>query len=490
MHPILTTLESHLEDRGDRLAVADPTLMLRYGELLPVARGLAGRIAESTNASAVGILAPTSAAAATAILACWYADKTPVPLNFMLAPEELRAIVADAGLDLILTVQKFAPALEPLGVRLLQLDGKTLVPGAAAAPRAADDDLAVMLYTSGTSGRPKGVRLSFGNIVSNCRAAIEHAQIEPNHVFLSILPQFHSFGFTAMTVVPLWLGATVHYLPRFSPVAVVETMLEREISVFMAVPSMYAALLGMKNAPRAAFAKLDLAITGGEPMPERVAAGLRERFGLELQEGYGLTETSPIVSINTPRATRAGSVGAPLPGTEVFAVDAAEQRLPAGETGELIIRGPGVMQGYHNQPAATAAALRPDGGLRTGDVGHVDADGFIFITGRAKEMLIVAGENVFPREIENVLLEHPAIAEAAVIGVRDDVRGELPVAYVILKPEQTATPTEIRAFCRERLAGYKAPREVLIAEDLPRGPTGKILKRALGGGSGKVEGER
>ncbi|MCH8804490.1 MAG: AMP-binding protein [Planctomycetes bacterium] len=480
MHPLLDEFEKTCAERMDQPAACDPSLALDFKSFRAVACGLAAQIESQSEQPRVGILAPTSSACAAAIFACWYAGKTPVPLNFLLAPEELAKIVRDAGLDLIVTIERFAPAVEKTGLKLLQLSARSLIPGRRAAPEAAFEDVAVLLYTSGTSGDPKGVCLTFRNLLENAHACIQHARISPEQVFLSVLPQFHSFGFTVMTVAPLLLGATGHYLPRFSPVAVASTIAEKGVSVFIAIPSMYAVLANMKKADRDTYASITLAVCGGEPLPPRVAAAFFERFGVQLLEGYGLTETSPVVSLNTPWAFRAGSVGMTLPGIEITAVDESGATLPAGKDGELLIRGHCVMQGYHNKPDATAAMLR-DGALWTGDIGHVDADGFVFITGRAKDMMIVGGENVYPVEIENVLMEHAAVAEAAVVGMTDEVRGELPLAFVILKQDLTTDETELRNFCRARLAGFKVPREIRFAKDLPRGPTGKILKRALKG---------
>jgi long-chain acyl-CoA synthetase len=478
MNPLLDEFEQTVRGRAARLAACDQSLQLEYAALKAVACGLAPQIQAATRQPNVGILAPTSAACAAAIFGCWYAGKTAVPLNFLLAPEELVKILRDAGLDLVLAIDRFAPQAAAAGLRTIVLDAKTLVPGQAAPPAAAGDETAAIIYTSGTSGDPKGVCLTFDNLVNNARACIQHARFTPDQVFLSVLPQFHSFGFTAMTVTPLLLGATAWYLPRFSPVGVIGTIAEKQVTVFMAIASMYGAIAQMKTADRAAVASLTLAISGGEPLSPRVAAAFEQRFGKPVMEGYGLTESSPTVSFNVGWAARAGSVGRPLPGIEVHAVDAEGQPLPAGQDGELVIRGHCVMKGYYNKPEATAQVVR-DGGLFTGDVGHVDADGFIFITGRAKEMMIVGGENVFPREIESVLLEHPVVADAAVIGQRDEIRGETPLAFVILREGAAATGIELREFCRDKLAGYKIPREVRIATDLPRGPTGKILKRAL-----------
>lgn len=478
MHTLLDAFEKSVARSPARAAASDQSLTLDYQSFRAVAGGLARQIAAATDQPRVGIMAPTSTACAVAIFAAWYAGRVPVPLNFLLGPEELRKVIADAGIELVVTIDRFAAAFAGTPLKLLVLSGQTLVPGAADAPDATDNDTGVVLYTSGTSGDPKGVCLSFNNIVRNAQACIQHARMTPDQVMLSVLPQFHSFGFTAMTVVPLLLGATVHYLPRFTPTAIVETIAGKQVTIFMAVASMYGALAGMKKAERSDYASLKLAVSGGEPLSPRVAAVFEERFGVQLNEGYGLTETSPVVSINLPWAHRAGAVGTALPGISVAAADEHGAALPAGREGELVIRGHCVMQGYHNKPEATAAAIR-DGVFHTGDIGRVDAEGFIYVTGRLKDMMIIGGENVFPREIESVLCEHPAVAEAAVIGQRDELRGEVPVAFVILREGATADENELRTFCRAHLAGYKVPRDVQLRTDLPRGPTGKILKRAL-----------
>jgi long-chain acyl-CoA synthetase len=502
VNPLLDQFESVVRARREHTAVSDPALTLRYEELRAVAGGLAGQIPVQTRKQNVGILAPTSSAGAAAIFASWYAGKTPVPLNFLLAPEELAKVIRDADIDLIMTVEHFAPMVARTGLQILKLDAQTLVPKATGAPAARPEDVAVVLYTSGTSGDPKGVCLTFDNLVRNANACIQCAEIRPEQPFLSVLPQFHSFGFTALTITPLIVGATGYYLPRFSPATIAALIAEKQIRVFMAIASMWAALAMLKNAAADTFRSLRLAVSGGEPLPERVARAFRQRFDVTILEGYGLTESSPVATLNTPAAHRDRSVGRPIPGVDISIVDEEGRNLPPGRDGEIVIRGHCVMKEYRNKPRETAAAIR-DGGLHTGDMGRVDPDGFVYITGRIKEMMIVGGENVFPIEIESALLEHPAVAEVAVIGVRDDVRGETPVAFVILKEgaaaldrgdpataakksadvsakEGAATmEVELRNFCRDRLAGYKVPRQVFIRTDLPRGPTGKILKRAL-----------
>lgn len=484
MHPLLDAFEVTAASRARRLAASDQSLALDYRSFRAVACGLAGHMTAATECERIGILAPTSTACAAAIFAAWYAGKTPIPLNFLLPHAELAKVVCDARIDCIASIDRFMPLVERAGLKFLPLSDQTLTPGDASIPGKSVTDTAVILYTSGTSGDPKGVCLSFSNIVGNATNCVAHARMNPDQVFLSVLPQFHSFGLTGLTVIPLLLGASVHYLPRFSPVAFINTIRDQQVSVVLAVASMFGALSHVKSADPAALRSLTLAISGGEPLPPTVFDAFKAKFGVEIMEGYGLTETSPVVAVNLPWAHRPGSVGLPLPDVQVKAVDANGRDLPSGTDGELYIRGHNVMQGYYNRPSETAAALR-DGWFRTGDIGRIDADGFVYITGRAKEMMIIGGENVYPREIEAVLEQHPAVAEAAAIGVSDGIRGEVPVAFVILKDAETGdavsavTDSVLRDFCRDKIAGFKIPRRIHIAKDFPRSGTGKILKRAL-----------
>lgn len=479
MHPLLDRFEQTVAGRAAHPAAHDQSLMLDYRGFHAVACGLAGHVAAQTDRPRVGILAPTSTACAAAVFACWYAGRVPVPLNFLLAPQELVKIIRDADLDLVLTIERFAPSVAATGLKTILLRAQTLIPAQRSAPEARPSDLAVLIYTSGTMGEPKGACLSFDNLVQNVDACVRAVDLGPDHVFLSLLPQFHAFGFTANTLVPLLLGATVHYLPRFTPVTVVNLIEEKRVSVFITIASMFGALAAMKNVTAAQLASLTHPVSGGEPLHPRVAQAWQQRFNLRILEGYGMTEASPVVTLNTPHAFRGGSVGRPLPGITVVAVGAQGEELPAGQDGELVVRGHCVMQGYLNKPEQTALAIR-NGALYTGDVGHIDADGFVFITGRAKEMMIVGGENVFPFEIETALTEHPRIAEAAVLGMPDELRGEVPIAFVVpTDPADPPSETELREHCRTRLAAYKIPRRIEIAAEFPRGPTGKILKRAL-----------
>jgi long-chain acyl-CoA synthetase len=285
---------------------------------------------------------------------------------------------------------------------------------------------------------------------------------------------------TAMMLAPIQLGATIVYMSRFSPVGMLNAIREHGISLLGSVPSMFAAVLRLKDASAADFTTIYAMISGGEPLPTSLREAFLARFGVPLYEAYGMTETSLAISLNTPQTHRTGSVGTPIPGMQVRIVDDAGSDVPAGQSGDIWVKGPMVMKGYHNLPTETAAAFTPDGFFRTGDLGRFDAEGFLYITGRRKDLIIVAGEKASPREIEETLMSHPAVAEAAVVGKTDVSRGEVVAAFVIAREGQSPTPEELREFCRgQGLAQWKVPRDVRIVQDLPRSPTGKVLKRVL-----------
>ncbi len=336
------------------------------------------------------------------------------------------------------------------------------------------------MYTSGTSALPKGVMISYGNLQSDVEAAITHARLEGKHKFLGILPLFHSTGLLAMLIAPITLGAQVIYIARFSPVATIQAIRKHQISILAAVPSMYGAILRLKDASPEDFKNMYATISGGEPLPAAIGEAFQQRFGVPIYEGYGLTETIGPIAFNVPGAIRPRSVGKIIPTASVKIAGDTGNALSPGQEGEVWLKGPMVMQGYNNLPKETAEVLTPDGYFKSGDLGHLDSDGYLFITGRKKELIIVAGEKAVPREIEDVLLRHPAVADAAVVGKKDPSRGEVVVAFVILKEGQSATADQLRDFCRTQgLAQWKCPREVTMVNELPRSPTGKVLKRVL-----------
>ncbi len=473
--------------QGDTPAVNDGMKALSFSRLGLLARVFRDVIQKETECPRIGIILPASTAFPAALFGTLWAGRIVVPLNFLLAPEELLPVVQDAGLDLVLTVRHFAELTAKLPVRALFLEDLGLkrrlllamLRSVPPAPAAKPDDTAVILYTSGTTARPKGVELTQNNLHSNATDCIATLNIQPPQRFLNVLPPFHVFGLTAGVLVPTFMGATTFALPRFNPLGAIHAVRDHGITVMMAIPSMYAAMLRTKSATAESFTGVTLAISGGEPLSDSVRESFHARFGVHLRQGYGLTETSPVVAVSTLAATRDGAVGKPIRNATVRIVDADGKTLPDGQDGEILVRGPGVMKGYYHQPEETGRVIDAEGWFHTGDVGRLDADGFLAITGRAKEMLIVGGENVFPREIEAVLETHEAVLQAAVIGVPDDLRGETPVAFVMPRKGAEVTESELRNFAKLSLAGFKVPRRVIIREDLPAGPTGKILKRKL-----------
>jgi long-chain acyl-CoA synthetase len=480
---VLEPMLRNLIFRPARIAVVDDRKTWRGFELYLATLHLARAIERTTDRRHVGFMLPTSGLSAVAILATWMLGRTVVPLNYLLKGEDLEYVIDDAELDAVITVK---PMLDHFGdlpahvkqIRMDEMSFKGLPPLRRAVKRP-DDFLATLLYTSGTSGKPKGVMLTTGNLGSNARQCIEWAQFTRHDVLLGVLPQFHSFGFTVLTLLPLAIGAKVVFTARFMPKRILNLLEKHRPTALIAIPSMYGALLSAKSAKADHFSSLRFIVSGGEPLPRSVFEGFRERFGVTINEGYGLTETAPVTNWCRPQEHRDGSVGPCLPGVEVKIVSLEGERLPAGEEGEICFRGPNIMQGYYRMPEETAKVFDDEGYFRTGDMGRLDDDGHLYITGRIKEMLIIGGENVFPREIEEVLNAHPSVHASAVIGIQDPSRGELPLAFVELEDDADFDETALRSHCRERLAQYKVPREIRLMDELPRNPTGKIMRREL-----------
>ncbi|MGB0768405.1 MAG: class I adenylate-forming enzyme family protein [Phycisphaeraceae bacterium] len=476
-----------------RTAVVDDLRTWSYAKLVGGAYFLSRAIRQHTDQERVGLMLPTSGAFPAALLGTWQAGRTAVPLNYLLSRDDLHHVIRDSGLDTVFTASKLLDVVGedmiPEGINVVRLDRlnfKGLPPVRwPAAPR--DDDLAVLLYTSGTSGKPKGVMLSHRALDANVRAIIDHAELGPTNKFLGVLPQFHAFGVTALTLMPLVLGAEVIYTARFVPRKLVELMREHKPNVFIAVPSMYGALLSVKSATREDFAPLEFAVSGAEPLSQAVFDAYKDKFDCHLLEGYGLTETAPVTNWSTPQQNKLHAVGKALPGVTNVIVDDDNNILGPNASGEILIAGPNVMDGYWQLPEKTAEVFvdldLPGRGktkcFRTGDIGKLDDEGYLYITGRKKEMLIVGGENVFPREIEEILNIHPSVKASAVVGKQDDMRGEVPVAFVELEEDAEFNETDLRNFVRDKIAQYKVPREIRQIDALPRNPTGKILRREL-----------
>jgi len=466
------------------LAIVDDRRSYRRGEILVAALNLASVLRARCRSATVGVLCPTSGATPIVALAAWIAGKAVVPLNYLLTKEELAYVIADSGVDTIVSV---GPMIEHLGHKpdvpnMLLLEELDLgrVPDPEWPAGAADDDLGVLLYTSGTSGHPKGVMLTHANIQANIRQILACVDLTPKDTILGVLPQFHSFGLTVLTLMPLTVGIKTVFAARFVPQRIVRSFREHRPTFFVAIPTMYNALLSAKDAGPEDFATLRYAVSGAEPLPDAVSGKFMERFGVRISEGYGLTETSPATNICLAHNYRAHSVGPVFSEMEQIIADpATDAPLPAGVDGEIRMRGPNVMAGYFKLEKETRAVFDRNGYFKTGDIGRLDEDGFLYITGRLKEMMIVGGENVFPREIEDVLNRHPDVEVAGVTGDVDAMRGEIPVAFVQIREGHGFDEKALLAHCRESLAGYKVPREIRRLEQMPRNPTGKVMRREL-----------
>jgi len=476
-------LFAHAATQPNDIAIIDDTGRYTHQQLAGFAAGLGLYLSMQTSRDKVGLLLPAGAGFAASFYGTLLAGKSVVPINFLLGEREITHVIADSGIDTVVTIPQLAGKLAGSNLKIVDLAALPKTPPAAITPRFPSpkaDDLAVLMYTSGTSALPKGVMLTYGNLQTDVESAIAHAQLQGKHKFLGILPLFHSTGLLATLIAPITLGAQTVYIARFSPVATLNAIREHQISIVAAVPAMYAAIVRLKNAAPEDFQPLYAAISGGEPLPAAVREAFQARFGQPIYEGYGLTETIGPIAFNVPEHIRPGSVGRLIPGASAKIVDDDGKEVAQGQPGEIWLKGPMVMKGYYNLPNETAAALTADGFFKSGDIGFLDPDGYLHVTGRKKELIIVAGEKAVPREIEDVLLRHPGVADAAVVGKKDPSRGEVVVAFVIPKEGQTVKPDELRDFARQQgLVQWKIPREVTVVQDLPRSPTGKVLKRVL-----------
>ena len=480
---LLSAIRRNLLLRPLRGTVIDDQRSWRGIDLMVVAWHLAREIERKSTAQRIGVMLPTSGAFPAAAIAAWTLGRTIVPLNYLLSRSDLEYVARDAGLDAVITVGPMVDFIGgPLkGLAEIRPDQMrfTGIPPVRMTNPLQRDDLAVVLYTSGTSGRPKGVMLTCGNIAANVRQCQEWVDFGRNDTILGVLPQFHSFGLTVLTMLPLATGARAVYTARFVPRKIIDLAKQHRPTALVAIPSMYNALRLMKDAGPEDLASLRFAMSGGEPLPDAVYDGFHQKFGIEINEGYGLTETSPVTNWCRPSEQRRKCVGKALGGVDQRIVGPDGAVLGPNQDGEVRMKGPNIMKGYLNLPDETAAVFDEHGYFKTGDMGRLDEHGLLSITGRIKEMLIIGGENVFPREIEEVLNRHDSVKDSAVIGMQDGMRGEVALAFVELKEGARFDEGALKSFCREHIAGFKVPRDIRVVKELPRNPTGKIMRRKL-----------
>ncbi|UGS35164.1 long-chain-fatty-acid--CoA ligase [Capillimicrobium parvum] len=477
---------------ADRIALKLDDAEVSYGVLDEGSARVAGMLRERgvQPGDRVGIMLPNVPYFAVVYYGILRLGAVVVPMNVLLKGREVAFYCKDPGSKVLFAWHGFAEAAEHGAQEAGVADVVIVAPGefeklvAAAEPvrDVADrdaSDTAVILYTSGTTGTPKGAELTHDNLRRNADCSRDLFDAGPGDVVLGALPLFHSFGQTCGLNASIAGGAMLTLIPRFDPGKALEIMQRDAVTIFEGVPTMYGALLHHPERDRFDLSSLRVCASGGAAMPVEVMRGFEEAFGCQVLEGYGLSETSPVASFNHPdRPSKPGSIGTPIEGVDMKVVDDDGRELPAGEVGEIVIRGHNLMKGYWNRPDATAEAIR-DGWFHTGDMARVDEDGYFFIVDRKKDLIIRGGYNVYPREVEEVLYEHPAVREVAVVGMPHDEWGEEVGAAVALKDGENVSADELRAYVKENVASYKYPREIWFVDELPKGPTGKILKREI-----------
>ena len=460
---------------------------LTYGEL----QSACGRVATLLQSQGlapgdtVSLVMPNGLGTLQLLLGALHGGWCVNPANLLSQPEQMRYVLDHSDTKLILASGEWVDKVRALTPRapVLAVDHETLQlpPQPSTTPEPHPEATGLLMYTSGTTGRPKGVMLTHANLVANALSiGAEHALTAADRV-LGVLPLYHINAFAVTMLAPLASGGSVAMAPRFSAARFWPQALDAHCTWINVVPTMVSYLIEGKDAPpRVALSAIRLARSASAALPPEHLLAFEQRFGIGIIETMGLTETVAPAFSNPldPALRKLGAVGR-ASGCEARVIDAALQPLPDGQTGEIAIRGPNVMRGYYKNDEATREAFTPDGWLRSGDLGHRDGDGFFFVTGRIKELIIKGGENIAPREIDEALLRHPAVLEAAAVGVPDKHYGQEILACVVLRPGEHADEADIRAFCEQHLGRYKTPKLIRFVTELPRGPSGKVQRLRL-----------
>ncbi|MGH9184486.1 MAG: AMP-binding protein [Acidimicrobiales bacterium] len=501
-HALLMNLATIIDAHpGEAVALISRRRTTTYGDLRAQAASLRGGLAGLglEPGDRVAILAGNNWYFVASYLGVLGAGLVAVPLNPLSPSPEIErqlaavgargAIVAPTGKASFAGVDRGrVPSLEHIvytdgdhGNGRVLLDDLLAARPAAVVERA-DDDLAVLLFTAGTAGAPKAAMLTHGNLLANLEQlqASPPRRQGPDDTAFGVIPLFHIFGLNVVLGLSLAAGSRVLLIERFDPSSALDAIQTHGVTLIAGAPTMWAGWSALPGLPADAFASVRLAVSGAARLPIDVAQSMQHRFGLTVAEGYGLTEAAPVVtSAGGLDPIKPGSIGSPLPGVEVRLVDPLGEDVLVGDEGEVWVRGPNVFHGYWDDPDATEAALTPDGWLRTGDIGVVDDDGFLFLVDRAKDIIIVSGFNVYPGEVEEVLAEHPAVEAAAVVGVEHPHSGEAVKAFVVVRDGKSVEEDEVIAFCAGRLARYKCPDKVMFVDELPHGLAGKLIRREL-----------
>jgi long-chain acyl-CoA synthetase len=479
-------------EHPDRIAIKRDDVELSYAALdLAASQAAQFLSAKSVEpGDRVAIMLPNVASFPICYYGALRCGAAVVPMNVLLKEREVAFHLGDCGAKVLLAWHQAGAAadagarrtgtecvlVEPRGFTGV-LDG---LPPADDVAERRSDDTAVLLYTSGTTGTPKGAELTHDNLIRNARLTVGLFGLDQRSVTLGALPLFHAFGQTCGLNATISVGGCLSLITRFDGGRALELLERDRVSVFQGVPTMYAAMLHHPRADDIDVSALEVCVSGGAALPVEVMRGFEQKFHCQILEAYGLSETSPVASSNRrDRDRKAGSIGLPVDGVEMRVIAESGDEAPTGDVGEVTIRGHNVMKGYWGRPEATAAAIDSDGWFKTGDLARVDEDGDFFIVDRKKDLIIRGGYNVYPREVEEILYEHPDVRQAAVIGIPHAMLGEEVAAAIVLNPGAHSTPAELRDFVKQRIAAYKYPRHVWLVDELPVGPTGKILKRAI-----------
>jgi long-chain acyl-CoA synthetase len=486
-----TQLSTAAAEDGDRPAIKLDDIVLNYAALDAGVARAAGLLRSKgvEPGDRVGMQLPNVPYFPIVYYGALRLGAVVVPLNPLLKAREVEYHLSDSGSKVMIGWTDFADPAEAgadaagaAAIIVKPGEFEQLLGSAEAVDDVAerdDDDPAVIIYTSGTTGTPKGATLTNSNLYMGAKVGGELVDASPESVAMGTLPLFHVFGMSVMMNVTFVAHGLITLVPRFEPGKVLEVIERDRVTTFGGVPTMYTALLHHPERAEHDVSSLELCVSGGAALPVEVLHGFDEAFGCKVLEGYGLSETTGMASFNLPdRERKPGSIGVPIGGTEIRLVDDDDNEVEQGEPGEVVMRGPFVMKGYWNKEEATEEVMR-GGWFHTGDIATVDDDGYFFIVDRKKDLIIRGGYNVYPRELEEILYGHPAVREAAVIGVKHDSLGEEVGAAVALKDGESVTPDELRAYMKENVAAYKYPRVIWIVDELPKGPTGKVLKREI-----------
>ena len=491
MSNFATELETAAAEDPERIAIKLDDLEINYAALNGAAATAAGFLRDRGVGAGdrVGLLMPNVPYFPIIYFAALRLGAIVVPLNPLLRDREIEYHLSDSGSKILLGWNGFDDSAEPgaaaAGAEYISVapgDFEGLLAGVTPVgeiePRE-DGDGAVIIYTSGTTGTPKGATLTHSNIGRGAEVACDLVSAGPDTVAVATLPLFHVFGMNSVMNVAVHAHGTLTLVPRFEPGNVLGIIERDRATVFAGVPTMYTSMLNHPDREKYDTSSLSLCVSGGSALPVEVLRGFDEAFDCKVLEGYGLSESTGMGSFNQPdRERKPGSIGVPIGGTEFRLVDENDEEVPEGERGEIVMRGPFVMSGYWGKEEATASAMK-GGWFHTGDIATADEDGYFFIVDRKKDLIIRGGYNVYPREVEEAIYEHPAVREVAVVGLPHEELGQEVGAAISLKPGKEATPDEIKAFAKERVAAYKYPRQIWIVDELPKGPTGKILKREI-----------